>query len=105
MSRILNRRLFNAIVVLAVAGLATFGLMVGSASATTGPSQSNFNDAYSYSTSNGGTIDPPGANNWSCVPTAAHPNPVVLVHGTFENKYDNWSYISPALASAGYCVF
>ncbi|AUY54022.1 alpha/beta fold hydrolase [Streptomyces sp. CB01881] len=48
---------------------------------------------------------PPGANDWSCRPTAAHPDPVVLVHGTFANRYENWLALSPLLKSKGYCVF
>src|SRR5512139_991100 len=46
-----------------------------------------------------------GANNWSCKPSAAHPRPVVLVHGTFANGSVNWLIASPALAAHGYCVF
>jgi triacylglycerol esterase/lipase EstA (alpha/beta hydrolase family) len=48
---------------------------------------------------------PAGANDFTCKPTAAHPYPIVLIHGTFENAYDNWSGLAPVLKSAGYCVF
>ncbi|MGA5135242.1 esterase/lipase family protein [Streptomyces olivoreticuli] len=48
---------------------------------------------------------PAGANDFTCEPTAAHPYPVVLVHGTFENAFDNWSGLAPVLRDAGYCVF
>jgi len=48
---------------------------------------------------------PPGANNFACKPTAAHPYPVILVHGTLANMNDNWQAASPILANHGYCVF
>jgi triacylglycerol lipase len=39
----------------------------------------------------------------ACRPPAQHPNPVVLVHGTFATT--SWRLIGPALARRGYCVF
>jgi triacylglycerol esterase/lipase EstA (alpha/beta hydrolase family) len=51
------------------------------------------------------TAIPPGANNWSCKPSAAHPQPVILVHGTFADMSDSWQALSPLLYDNGYCVF
>ncbi|MFE9423959.1 esterase/lipase family protein [Kitasatospora sp. NPDC006697] len=48
---------------------------------------------------------PPGADDPTCHPSAAHPDPVVLVHGTFENRNDNWRAAAPLLADHGYCVY
>jgi triacylglycerol esterase/lipase EstA (alpha/beta hydrolase family) len=51
------------------------------------------------------TAAPPGANNFACRPSSAHPRPVVLVHGTFEDMANNWQALSPLLVNNGYCVF
>ncbi|MEU9862350.1 alpha/beta fold hydrolase [Streptomyces sp. NPDC047971] len=46
-----------------------------------------------------------GWNDFSCKPSASHPRPVVLVHGTFGNSVDNWLALAPYLVNRGYCVF
>ncbi|MEU0336083.1 alpha/beta fold hydrolase [Streptomyces sp. NPDC006193] len=46
-----------------------------------------------------------GWNDYSCRPSAAHPRPVVLVHGTLGNSVDNWLSLAPYLGGRGYCVY
>jgi pimeloyl-ACP methyl ester carboxylesterase len=51
------------------------------------------------------TAVPPGVNDWGCQPTAAHPEPVVLLHGLGASADANWIYIGPRLVADGYCTF
>ncbi|KUJ67277.1 lipase [Streptomyces albus subsp. albus] len=46
-----------------------------------------------------------GWNDYGCRPSAQHPRPVVLVHGTLGNGVDNWLGLAPYLVARGYCVF
>lgn len=46
-----------------------------------------------------------GVDDWSCKPSAAHPNPLVLLHGLGGNGPGNYSYLGPYLAAKGYCAF
>ena len=99
----LQRCLLAVLVAVLGLGMAS-AAQAAAATDIVGPQQANFLSAFAYSEQNP-TADPPGANDWTCKPTAAHPYPVVLVHGTFENKYDNWASLSPQLKQLGYCVF
>ncbi|MFY0406374.1 esterase/lipase family protein [Solicola sp. PLA-1-18] len=69
-----------------------------------GPARTTFPAALLHSLAHPGATAP-GTNDFACRPTDAHPRPVVLVHGTFENAYDNWAELAPALKADGYCLF
>lgn len=43
--------------------------------------------------------------DWRCRPPAAHPNPVIVLHGLAGTAESGWAYLGPQLKAAGYCVF
>lgn len=49
-------------------------------------------------------VDAPGVNA-DCTPSAAHPDPVVLVHGTWMDRSISWGLIGSKLVRDGYCVY
>src|SRR3954452_2441472 len=50
-------------------------------------------------------VDPPGVNPASCTLAAAHPEPILLLHGTWMDRSISWNVIGPKLALDGYCVY
>ncbi len=50
-------------------------------------------------------IPPVGSNDVHCRPGGDHPDPVILVHGTFGDMTVSWEALSPLLRGLGYCVF
>ena len=96
-------RTFAAALIAVLAVAATYG-SPPAAAADTGPELGSFPEALLFSALHP-VASPLGANDWDCVPSRRHPKPVVLVHGTLENRFDNWALMSPTLADAGYCVF
>ncbi len=93
-------RLTHRAAVLTVAAASALAAVVAG-SGLVGLSPANAEE-FAYPTS---PNDPPGANDWSCEPTAQHPSPVILVHGTFGDRTHLWEPISYRLAQEGYCVF
>lgn len=103
----MRRPLLRVLLALSIAVAAAVALVASPAGAATKP---KYPVPYSFLVSAlaaGARVDadPPGANNWACKPSAQHPNPVVLVHGTGGNKNTNWQTYAPLLANNGYCVF
>ncbi|GAA2067523.1 alpha/beta fold hydrolase [Catenulispora yoronensis] len=74
-------------------GLATAALLAACATVTAGPAAA----------SPSGTSS--GIDDFGCRPSAAHPRPLVLLHGTFTNPADQWVVAGPYFAALGYCVF
>ena len=50
-------------------------------------------------------MSPDGANDWSCVPTAQRPTPVIIVHGTFGDQKSLLDELSRAMVDQGFCVY
>jgi pimeloyl-ACP methyl ester carboxylesterase len=46
-----------------------------------------------------------GINDPACQPTAAHPQPVVMLHGLGANMNEDINFLQDDLASKGYCTF
>ncbi|MFF4407870.1 esterase/lipase family protein [Streptomyces sp. NPDC001404] len=90
-----HKRSFRAVAVVASALALT--VSAGAASASASPADAKTGKAGKTVTS--------GWNNWSCKPSAAHPDPVVLLHGTWANQLDTWFVLAPELAAQGYCVY
>src|SRR5580704_18404052 len=85
-------------------GVAVIGLAMTASPAAAANLPVVYNGVLGYAHASPTAI-PPGANNWSCKPSAAHPQPVILVHGTFADMSDSWQALSPLLYDNGYCVF
>ncbi|KAA0023527.1 esterase/lipase family protein [Antrihabitans cavernicola] len=69
-----------------------------------GPAQPTHGAAATFANHNPESA-PLGSNNFGCRPTAEHPRPVVLAHGSDSTSYSDWSALSPRLAAQGFCVF
>jgi triacylglycerol esterase/lipase EstA (alpha/beta hydrolase family) len=103
--RALTRRLLASLSTVTLAGAGALASAAGPAAASTGrPVPYSFAAGIAAELLSPGA-SPPGSNDYSCRPSAAHPYPVVLVHGTFGDMTDSWQALAPLLANHGYCVF
>ncbi|HLI73748.1 MAG TPA: alpha/beta fold hydrolase [Acidimicrobiales bacterium] len=104
LARVLVAGLAGGAVTVGLTGAAEATALPGPSSATGAYPVGNFADGLATEFTDPGGM-PPGVTNGPCHPSAAHPYPVVLVHGTFANENFSWQALAPMLANAGYCVF
>ncbi|MBO1334553.1 triacylglycerol lipase [Streptomyces sp. VRA16 Mangrove soil] len=102
----MRRKIFGALAAstLGISGLVALGAPNATATESERPVEHNFTSGFLNGFFKADQA-PPGANDWSCRPSAEHPRPVVLIHGTLENMNDNWRGAAPLLANNGYCVY
>ncbi|MCF8607733.1 lipase [Gordonia sp. HY442] len=95
----------KVIVVVAIAVLFLTGTaLIRPASAVAAPITYDFLDGIRAELQNpGGSL--PGTNDFGCKPSARHPRPVMLVHGTGGGRQTNWAPLAAVLVREGYCVF
>ncbi|MDF0529117.1 alpha/beta fold hydrolase [Tsukamurella sp. 8F] len=104
--RPLSRALATACLVacLACTSAPSAGAAPASGTTGTGPPLRSWTPAFLASVS-APDAAPIGTNDWSCRPSAAHPYPVILIHGTWENALSTWSGMAPWLKRDGHCVY
>lgn len=71
---------------------------------TPGPVAHTHAEAAEYADHHRGAA-PADTNDFTCVPSAEHPRPVILAHGTDSNSYSDFAALAPLLAESGWCVF
>jgi len=95
---------------ISVAIAAAAALMLGAAGAAEAAPTNPLPVPYNFPANLGNQLadpagSPPGTNDWSCKPSAVHPDPVVLVHGGLASPQVEWGTLGPLLHNAGYCVY
>jgi triacylglycerol esterase/lipase EstA (alpha/beta hydrolase family) len=95
---------FSALGAAALACVITLGLSSAAHATTQYPVAANVAEGFVLAAPNP-AAPPAGVNVPGCVPSAAHPRPVVLITGLFGNMTDDWSGLGPTLANLGYCVY
>ncbi|MDE3085804.1 MAG: alpha/beta fold hydrolase [Acidobacteriota bacterium] len=92
------------------AGAVLLAVVPGVATAGDGPGQYpvpwTFAAAVPAGMQDGPDVPPPGSHDaGQPCSSAAHPEPVVLVHGLAADQSENWQTIAPFLSDNGYCVY
>ncbi len=97
------RRRFAFLAISVLAALSTTFAVSAPAQAAPLPINWNWTSGFLGNLTNSAT-PPPGANDYTCK-SSAHPIPLILVHGTWENQSDNFQALSPFFKNNGFCVY